>query len=183
MGLFQKIWALLTRKKYNPVDLSKQKGDVFENYVIQKFDRAYFALKDMRSDKGVKGFYPESNTYPDLTLEYKPAKQRFAVECKWRQHWQTRSNGSAFINWAGGTTKEKGLQKIQNYANYAETQKMPVFVVIGIGGTPERPKDLYVVPLNALKSPFVDRPYLTQFQRRDLSRNFFFDAKKLSLTL
>jgi hypothetical protein len=39
------------------------------------------------------------------------------------------------------------------------------------------------VPLNALKSPFVDRPNLTQFQRRDLSRNFFFDAKKLSLTL
>lgn len=184
MGLFQKIWVLITRRKiYTPPDLSKQKGDMFENYVIQKFDRRYFVLKDMRSDKGVNGFYPESNSYPDLTLEYKPAKQRFAVECKWRQHWQTRSNGNAFINWAGGTTKEKGLQKIQNYLNYASTHDMPVFVVIGIGGTAARPKDLYVVPLQALKSPFVDRPYLTPFQRRDLTRNFFFDANKLSLTL
>ena len=36
-------------------DSSKEKGDAFEKYIIKKFDRKFFTLKDMRSDKGAEG--------------------------------------------------------------------------------------------------------------------------------
>ncbi|CAK8715127.1 MAG: hypothetical protein CDV28_12831 [Candidatus Electronema aureum] len=74
MGFFNILSKIFNAgKKNNTVSSSieeqknaKEKGDAFENYVISKFDRNFFRLKDMRSDKGIKGFYPESNNYPDL---------------------------------------------------------------------------------------------------------------------
>jgi hypothetical protein len=199
MELFQKLWIWLTgRKKPVPstesIELTepvealpttytpKQKGEMFEHYVVHKFDPRYFKLRAMRSEKVADGVYPESNSYPDVTLEYKPAKQSFAVECKWRQAWQARSNQNQFINWAGGTTKLQGLQKMKNYYHYATTYNLPVFVVIGIGGSPDLPEELYVVPLQSLKAPLVDKPYLSQFRKYNIQRNFFFDAQKKTLT-
>ncbi len=152
---------------------AKEKGYAFENYVISKFDRKFFCLKDMRSDKGIKGFYPESNKYPDLVLEYKPSSSQFAVECKWRADWWRREDGEESIDWAGGD------KKIQNYNEYAEKNKTPVFVVIGLGGEPEKPEHLFVAPLNALKYRYAKKSYLEKFIKRD--SNFFFDNKRMML--
>jgi len=126
MGLFSRLFKLFASDKDMPSAesdkkkdstsrqerTSKEKGDAFENYVICKFDRKFFALKDMRSDKGVRGFYPESNKYPDLVLEYKPASVSFAVECKWRCGWWKRNDGKESIDWAGGDKKNTELQRI-----------------------------------------------------------------------
>lgn len=153
----------------------KEKGDAFENYVIGKFDRRFFRLKDMRSDKGANGFYPESNKYPDLVLEYKPASSSFAVECKWRSNWRTKNDGKENIDWAGGD------KKLQNYNDYAANNNIPVFVVIGIGGEPDNPNELFVAPLKALKYRYVDKSYLSNFTKKDKARNFFFDVNQVTL--
>ncbi len=95
MNLIEKLLSLFKSGKaakqenvtVTPELTPKEKGDAFENYIIGKFDRRFFSLKDMRSDKGSNGFYPESNKYPDLVLEYKPDSKRFAIECKWRKDW------------------------------------------------------------------------------------------------
>lgn len=154
---------------------AKEKGDAFENYVIRKFDRKFFALKDMRSDKGADGFYPESNKYPDLVLEYRPASARFAVECKWRSGWWRRNDGRESIDWAGGD------KKIQNYKEYSEQNDIPVFVAIGVGGKPDNPEELFVAPLKALKYRYAEKNYLENFIKRDNSKNFFFDSKRNTL--
>jgi hypothetical protein len=159
--------------KKNPS--AKEKGDAFENYVIGKFDRRFFKLKDMRSDKGAKGFYPESNKYPDLVLEYKPSSASFAVECKWRSNWWQKNDGKESIDWAGGA------KKLENYNDYSTNNRIPVFVVIGIGGEPNNPNELFVVPLKALKYRYVEKNYLSGFLKKDTAKNFFFDAKQVTL--
>jgi hypothetical protein len=156
-------------------DSSKQKGDLFENYIIGKFDKRYFTLKDMRSDKGIDGFYPESNQYPDLLLEYRPSASLFAVECKWRQNWWIRNGNKEEIDWAGGD------KKIENYNSYSNKNAVPVFVVIGISGEPNNPKEIFVVPLKALKYRYVEKSYLKKFEKKDTTKNFFFDSKKIVL--
>lgn len=161
--------------KNNQSASAKEKGDAFENYVIGKFDRRFFKLKDMRSDKGAKGFYPESNKYPDLVLEYKPSASSFAVECKWRSNWWQRNDGKESIDWAGGE------KKLENYNDYSATHDIPVFVVIGIGGEPHNPNELFVIPLKALKHRYADKHYLFRFLKKDNSKNFFFDAKQVTL--
>lgn len=179
MGLLDKILSLFggskTKTHKNKDADAKQKGDAFENYVIGKFDRRFFALKDMRSDKGANGFYPESNKYPDLLLEYKPATAAFAVECKWRMNWWKKGNGKESIDWAGGD------KKAQNYIEYSEKNNVPVFVAIGIGGKPSDPDELFVVPLKALKYRYAEKSYLEKFRKQDKDRNFFFDADRVTL--
>jgi len=180
MGFFDVLSKLFNLGKTTDVTpaaeeekTAKEKGDAFEHYVISKFDRNFFRLKDMRSDKGVKGFYPESNKYPDLVLEYKPSSSQFAVECKWRAGWWRREGGEESIDWAGGD------KKIQNYNEYAEKNNIPVFVVIGLGGEPDKPEKLFVAPLNALKYRYAKRAYLEKFLKND--SNFFFDHKRMTL--
>ncbi len=182
MGFFDVIVNLFKTNKQSAAHVpaakeeqatSKEKGDAFENYVISKFNQKFFKLKDMRSDKGIKGFYPESNQYPDLLLEYKLSSIKFAVECKWRADWWKRDDGEESIDWAGGE------KKIQNYNEYAEKNNVPVFVAIGVGGTPDKPEQLFVAPLNALKYRYAKRSYLEKFAKKD--SDFFFDAKRLML--
>lgn len=159
---------------------SKQKGDEFENFVISKFDRRYFLLKDMRSDKGFEGNYPESNKYPDLILEYKPESVQFAVECKWRQRWWD-VNYKSYINWTGGDD-DRGGRKIETYLQYSQEKGVPVFVAIGIGGKPSAPEELFVAPLDSLKLPKAEKTYLERFRKRNFKEsNFYFDCKNCSL--
>jgi len=149
----------------------KEKGNTFEAYIVKKFDRRYFTLIHWRSDKGTKGVYAESNKYPDLVFEFKvrQSQQYFAIECKWRQEWYKGG-----INWANE-------HQIANYREYAQRNNMPVFVVIGVNGMPEKPQNLFIIPLNRLKYPYAKATYLEQFRRKDNSRNFFFDAKQANL--
>jgi hypothetical protein len=55
---------------------------------------------------------------------------------------------------------------------------LPVFAVIGIGGEPDHPAELYVVPLERLKYPFASVEYLAKFRKADLTRDFYFDDQK-----
>ncbi|RLC17386.1 MAG: hypothetical protein DRI57_09875 [Deltaproteobacteria bacterium] len=156
-------------RRYRQQMTSKEKGNAFEHYIIRKFDRKFFTLKDMRSDKGVPGFYPESNRYPDLVLEYRPAAASFAVECKWRAGWWKRNDGRESIDWAGGD------HKIRNYNDYSEKNNIPVFVAIGVGGGPDNPTELYIVPLRCLKYRYAEKNYLRRFMKKNKGGNFFFD--------
>ncbi|MFT3845765.1 MAG: hypothetical protein QM725_11985 [Lacibacter sp.] len=157
--------------KLKPVeDIEKKKGDEFERYVIERFDKTYFNLKEWRSDKIHKGIYPESNMNPDLVYDFasNSAKARFAVECKWRADLVNNK-----IEWA------KSYQ-LDNYRRFQQTERMPVFVVIGVGGQPNNPNDLYIIPLNEINSTYLNAYQLKKFLRYGRS-NFFFDPYAVSL--
>ena len=178
-GLLKKLLKFLGLYKEIPDTqemTNKAKGDAFENYVISKFDRKFFALKEMRSDKGIKGFYPESNKYPDLTLEYKPNSTTFAVECKWRKNWW-RKDGKEGLNWVG----DNGDKKIQNYNDFSEKNNITVFVVIGVGGKPDNPEELFTIPLKKLTHCYAEESYLYNYLKKNKDRNFFFDSQKNNL--
>ena len=146
---------------------AEQKGQDFENYVVHKFSKKYYTLKEWRSDKYSNGRYAEANTYPDmeLTLHLGKNDYTFAVECKWRSSF--RDNGS--LTWADEA-------QIARYRKFAYKQLMPVFVVLGVGGEPSYPAQVYCVPLQALKYTEVRKDYLEKF-KHDMSRDFFYEAK------
>lgn len=158
---------------------SKEKGDAFEKYVIGKFDKNHFKLKDMRSDKGANGVYPESNKYPDLRYEYGHghASSSFAVECKWRSRWNKSNDGQEQIEWVSGQGN------INNYGEYAKVNNVPVFVIIGIGGEPENPEELFIVPLKRLPRTYAYKHYLCDFAKKHKDTNFFFDSKGIPPSL
>lgn len=148
---------------------NEQKGRDFEIWVKDHFNQDFFNLKEWRGDKYDKGTYAESNRYPDMEWEFHYDKENvtetFAVECKWRSDFY---NGS--IEWASE-------DNIAIYNRFAKERNMPVFVIIGVCGTPSAPREVYVVPLKALQYPYVKKEYLQKFRHEDLAKMFFFQYK------
>lgn len=149
----------------------KQKGDEFERYVVHLFPKnRNFVLHHWRSDKISNGVYAASNQHPDLEIIYNDgsteSRKIFAVECKWRARFIDDK-----IEWASE-------QQINNYLNYQRETKIPVYVAIGVGGTPSSPSFLFFVPLQEIERyPVVYKSHLNKFARN--SRQLFsFDTKR-----
>ena len=153
----------------------KEKGDAFEKFVLSLFDleSERFRIIDWRSDKITDdGHYAMSNHHPDIVLELKKSAgcYRFAVECKWRSDYQ---NGT--IEWA----KE---YQIRNYQNFQQEMKMPVFIVIGVGGMPAAPKHMHVVALNQVaKYTVLFQSTLNKYTKY-VPSSFYYDPYQNTLT-
>lgn len=154
-------------------DENKEKGDTFEKYIVKNFSPKYFTLQEWRSDKYVDGVYAVSNHFPDLEvvfeLKSKGVKEAFAIECKWRKNYF--KNG---VEWA------KNYQ-IENYKEYAEKVNIPVFVVIGMGGKPSKPNELFIVPLSEIKSNILTKSELEKYKKDSSNTQFFWDYENNEL--
>jgi hypothetical protein len=150
------------------------RGTEFEKWVVQRFSRDFFKIKEWRGDKYVDGSYAESSLNPDLEIEFYMGEIRkpFAVECKWRQGYD--QGVKPYIEWASD-------RQIENYRNFAQTKAVPVFVVIGIGGEPNNPADVFVVNLNSLRYPKATAEYLAPFRRKNKEHGFYFDYESPAL--
>ena len=150
---------------------SEEKGRAFEEYVVSHFNKKYFTLKEWRGDKYYDGNYAESNRYPDMEYEFSLNGKiiPFAVECKWRSKFKNEQ-----IQWA---TEEQA----DIYRKFEKEKDMPVFVVIGVGGSPSEPERVYAVPLKVLKLNIAKEDYIRDFMREDKEKNFFLDTENMFL--
>ena len=158
----------VTTQQQNSPSEAEQKGVDFEKYVIKKFSKKYFTLKEWRSDKYVDGHYAKSNTYPDIELEFRLGNDKYilAVECKYR----SKLNENGKLTWCDDA-------QLKRYQDYEKEFNIPVTIIIGIGGTPSSPDNIYCIPLKALKYNTCNEEYLSRF-KHDRDRNFFYDTKK-----
>ena len=114
------------------------KGREFEDYVLELLDIAHnnkLILKEWRGDKSLPGVYPESNSAPDFVFEYE--EKPFAVECKWRNHISKDI--------------EKELlpaERMASFQQFSTERRMPVYLLLGIGGLPNDPDNLYFTRLD-----------------------------------
>ena len=114
------------------------KGREFEDYVLELLDIAQndkLTLKEWRGDKSLPGVYPESNSAPDFVFEYDG--EPFAVECKWRSHLPKDI--------------EKELlppERMDSFQQFSTDRHMPVYLLLGIGGLPNDPDNLYFTRLD-----------------------------------
>lgn len=149
----------------------EEKGRAFEEYVVSHFNKKYFTLKEWRGDKYYEGNYAESIRYPDMEYEFSLDGKiiSFAVECKWRSKFSNE-----WITWA---TEEQA----DIYRKFEKEKDMPVFVVIGVGGSPSEPEQVYAVPLRVLKLNIAKEDYIRDFMREDKEKNFFIDTENMLL--
>jgi cell division protein FtsL len=152
------------------IDYNKKKGDDFEKFIVQKFNKKYFRIKEWAGDKYVKGIYAETTPQPDLLLEFNlnQNKYPFAVECKWRQNF-----------YKGGIEFAKKDQ-FNRYKNYEETKNIPVFIAIGIGGKAASPENIFIVPLRSIETNFIKIKELKKYEK-DSDKYFYYDIKTKEL--
>ena len=157
-------------KETSNFSANKAKGDAFEAFVVKNFNPKYFTLMEWRGDKYVDGVYAVSNHFPDLEVKFamKSITDSFEVECKYRSNYFQNK-----VEWA------KDFQ-LDNYKDYAHRLKIPVFIIIAIGGSPSKPEELYIIPLDELTTPEVTRSFLKPY-KKDISKNFYWDEEKKEL--
>jgi hypothetical protein len=151
-----------------PVDKYYAMGLEFEKFVVAKFARnKKFTLLEWRSDKFHLGIFPESNRNPDLEYKYQEGNlaRTFSIECKYRSRVFT---GSII------------LMNETKYGIYEafHRSKMPVYILLGVGGGPEWPEELYLIPFQHLK-PKMSYGELTKYLKRG---DFSYDLKRGRLT-
>ena len=145
--LINEIHTVLENSNDTPeteiINQNKRKGDDFEKFVVKILSKnKYLKIKRWTGDKYVDGIYDKTNQQPDLLIEcmLKGEFSNFAIECKWR-------NGLG-VNYVQIAKNEQ----LSRYRAIKEIDKIPVFIVLGVGGTPNRPDNLYVLPLQVIKN-------------------------------
>ena len=146
------------------------KGREFEDFILSMFnirDDESLVLQEWQGDKSLGSLYPENNSNPDFVFRYK--QQQFAIECKWRATLGKETSKNLFT--------EKSIEK---YNQFAKERKMPVTIVLGIGGEPCYPESLYVIPLAMISKVISDNTSITTFQTFGTSFDIslFIDIKK-----
>lgn len=147
---------------------NEKKGNDFENYIVDLFGikKGYFTLMEWRPDKisNKSNIYAKSNFFPDLHYEIKNNNiaYQFAVECKYRS--RTASIIKIAID-----------RQLENYRNFSNDKKCPVFIILGLGGSPQNPNELFIIPLNRAKEEMPYDQLKTEFIKKN--RNFFYDLK------
>lgn len=159
--------SVATTATANTKEIAEQKGEQFEKYIVNKFDKTFFKVIEWRGDKYSNGHFPESNKYPDLEMMLNANGQKhfFAVECKYR----SSLNSIPPIDHV----------QLRNYEQFQEMKGIPVFIAIGIGGTPSAPSSLYIIPLHYYLANKWNPHKLDAFLKK--GEHFFYDhnAKRL----
>lgn len=144
------------------------KGKRFEQFVIDKFDPNYFTIVEQtHSWKTNEGRFVESTLNPDYILRYKPSREEFAVECKYR----SRLNQDGMLECCKP-------HQFQRYMEFMQKRKIPVYIVVGLGGIDDDPDDLYVIPLQDMKYPALYKNVFMSFSKNP-NNNFFWKNGKL----
>lgn len=156
-------------KETNPTntnDENVQKGYEFEKFVVKRFSDHFFKLHHWQGDKGVDGIYPKANADPDLIyhLETGGRQYKIAVECKYRS--KLYDDDTVEFQW----------YQIKNYNEFGTKNRMPVFIILGLGGTPSEPNELFIIPLSAVYQSKLTYKHLKNYKRYSLHSNFFYNV-------
>jgi hypothetical protein len=177
MGLFNAILELLSDSDESDSDETDSpdpdspecKGERFENFVIDKFSNDYFdIIERTHSWNTNKKRFVESSLNPDFTLRYRPTKEEFAIECKYRS----------------GLTQEGMLEYCKpdqfiRYKNFMYNKKIPVYIIVGFNGDDDDPDEIFVLPLKEMKYPTL-YPSIFKKYSKNPEKNFHWKNGKLS---
>ncbi len=114
------------------------KGDVFEDFARKKlFPKKRYKLIH-RSPSYDKKDFNESLLLPDFIFGIEDFS--FAVETKYRKS----------LNDEGCLSFCTGLKQLERYKQFEKNEGYPVFILIGLGGSPYSPSELFLLPASKL---------------------------------
>lgn len=145
-----------------------EKGLAFEEYVISKLDFSRKSLTLLsRADNSARATMPDL----DIKLAAGGKEYRFATECVWRKNMPHES-----LDWC----RE---EKIEVLKGYEKKNNVKVFIVVGIGGNPRNPEQLYIVPFNERPYANIYTSVLQKYKVTTMEGKFFYEISTNTLTI
>lgn len=127
------------------------KGDEFENYVREVAfpSDKYDLIHKTHSYQENKNDYIESTLYPDFLFRCKKTEKEFYVEAKFRSGFYKDK-----VEWSN----QKQLKRYREV-----NKKKPVFLCLGLEGTPKHPKYVFIIPISKLKYTGLYESFLNDY--------------------
>ena len=145
-----RLWELVLGFKND--SRSFKKGKQFEIYAEKFFPIPMYDLIHVTADyKTNHKRFVESSLKPDFLFRDRLTRKIFYVECKFRSSL-----------YEGKVQCCKNTQQLARYRLYH--QRIPVYLFIGLGGRPARPRYLFLVPINQLKQTGLAPSAINIFQ-------------------
>ena len=148
-----------------------EKGYAFEKFVVESFDKGFFSIVRWQGDKGINGRYAEENHDPDVVFRLETNTkgwEEIAVECKYRSN----------SNWEDEFSLCSDKQ-LKHYQKFERVNKMKTFIVVGVGGKPNAPEDLYVLEVRKMRDGILHESQMGKYKKDGAS--FFYDMYKKEL--
>lgn len=139
---------------------SQIKGLKFEKFIVDRFNgNPWIELVSWRSDKKIAGMMALDSKLPDLRFRHYLTPRlsvEYLIECKYRTN-----------------LPKNGLDLCNNFDNYikeAEKDNITLFFAVGIGGLPDKPKLVSLIPADSIRiNKIIDKLTFEEF---------IFDPKK-----
>jgi hypothetical protein len=155
MGILDAGIDLLKGIKYTFSEEPFMVGLRFEDYVSDLFSDKYFSIVEKtHSAETNQERYVESSMNPDFVFRYNPTGELFAVECKYRSN----LNNEGLLKWSYP-------EQMKRYKDFSYKRRIPVFIVIGLGGYDNEPKEMFNIPLEEAKYPDLYPSVFNRFSR------------------
>lgn len=136
----------------------------FENFIIRILESQKGDFKILKRTLRSK-MYQTSNR-PSILLEYIPTKERIALECKFRSSLKQSSvYTDKVLKW---TTTDQ----LKDYSKFCEKFQIPLYIAIGLGGSPSDPKKSFCIPFEVAKSPELPPSILEIYKREPTNKSF-----------
>lgn len=109
-------------------------GESFENYIRKKiFTEKYYELLQRTYGYNVKSKNFVHSSNPDFKLRDRRTLKTFYAEAKYRKYFFKGK-----VTWC----TEEQLNRYRQC-----NREAPVFIILGVGGTPNHPKFIFIIPL------------------------------------
>lgn len=139
-----------------------KKGEEFENFVrVNLFQKDSFKIVERTHNYNInKDDFVESTLKPDFKFRSLKTNMEFYVEAKWRQ---------SLYN---DTLKWSYPEQFDRYQSYSKD--LPLFIVIGLGGSPSHPDKLFLERIDQMRDHII--------AEEDLERlNFYIQREKYKI--
>jgi len=129
----------------------KATGNDFEKFITQRLGKnRYFKLKGWRGSTETLEGEPLSSQQPDFVYEHviTGAFRRFAVDCVW-------------------TDKDEDchIGNFDTLKAYETENTTPVFIIVGVGGSANKPESLSIVPVREMANATIGQAMLDKFSK------------------
>ena len=150
MGLFSKVTKLGWDDINTPE--SFKKGEAFQDYIRKhlftkdKFDMLH---KTHAYAINKKDFAIEDSIEPDFKFRVKKTGKAFWVEAKYRSTY-----------YKGDMVDCCKPPQLTRYKEKEIDEKLPVYITLGLGGEPDSPDQVFLIPVEDIKGPKLFRSFL-----------------------
>ncbi len=121
---------------------SFRKGEEFEQFVQNNLfpEKDYTLVHRTDSYEQNKNRFAEDTLKPDFKFRCNKTQKEFYVEAKYRSKFKANKRIDVI-----------SFQQLNRFKGIKNEENIPIFIVVGFGGSPSKPKELSLVPIEELK--------------------------------